>query len=93
MLKKYGKHGSVSDTKAVGRRWTNAVAIRTPVPKCWDMNINLPAIVSAEARLDMRGNPQADNILATDRSVRVGSVPMTLNTKISTRARTCAEVL
>jgi hypothetical protein len=29
-----GRHGSVRLTKAVGRRCTNAVAIKTPVPKC-----------------------------------------------------------
>jgi hypothetical protein len=49
----------VRDTKAVGRRWTNAVAIRTPVPKCCDMNMNLPAAVFFDARLEIRGNPQA----------------------------------
>jgi hypothetical protein len=34
LLKKGGRHGSVREVKAVGRRWTNAVAIKTPVPKC-----------------------------------------------------------
>jgi hypothetical protein len=29
-----GRHGSVSETYAVGKRCTNAVAISTPVPKC-----------------------------------------------------------
>jgi hypothetical protein len=35
LLKKSGRHGSVMDSKAVGRRWTKAVARRTPVPMCW----------------------------------------------------------
>jgi len=33
-LQKGGRHGSVKETKAVGRRWQNAVAMSTPVPKC-----------------------------------------------------------
>lgn len=33
-VQKGGRHGSVKEPKAVGSRWTNAVAIRTPVPKC-----------------------------------------------------------
>lgn len=32
-FQKEGRHGSVRETKAVGRRWTKAVAIKTPVPK------------------------------------------------------------
>jgi len=28
-----GRHGSVREMYAVGKRWTKAVAIRTPVPK------------------------------------------------------------
>lgn len=31
-----GRQDSVRETKAVGRRCTNAVAMRTPVPKCRD---------------------------------------------------------
>src|SRR2546421_1457764 len=34
LFQNLGRHGSVIDTKAVGRRCTNAVARRTPVPKC-----------------------------------------------------------
>ena len=37
MFQKCGKHGSVRDWKAVGSRWTKAVAMRTPVPKCREM--------------------------------------------------------
>ena len=33
-MKRFGKHGLFNDWKAVGRRCTKAVAIRTPVPKC-----------------------------------------------------------
>jgi hypothetical protein len=33
-LKNLGRHGSVRETKAVGNKCTNAVAISTPVPKC-----------------------------------------------------------
>ena len=35
-FQKEGRHGSVRETNAVGSRWTNAVAMRTPVPKCRD---------------------------------------------------------
>ena len=34
LFQKSGRHGSVRETKAVGRRWMKAVAMRTPVPKC-----------------------------------------------------------
>lgn len=33
-LQNRGRHGSVRETNAVGKRCTNAVAIKTPVPKC-----------------------------------------------------------
>lgn len=33
-VKRSGRHGSLSDAKAVGSRWTKAVAMSTPVPKC-----------------------------------------------------------
>jgi hypothetical protein len=33
LFQKSGRQGSVRETKAVGSRWMNAVAIRTPVPK------------------------------------------------------------
>lgn len=33
-LKNGGRHGSIKDINAVGIRCTNAVAMRTPVPKC-----------------------------------------------------------
>ena|SRR5947207_2326372 len=32
-----GKHGSVRAMYAVGKRWTKAVAMSTPVPKCREM--------------------------------------------------------
>jgi len=32
-LQNGGRHGSVKEVKAVGRRWQKAVAMRTPVPK------------------------------------------------------------
>jgi len=35
-----GRHGSVIEIKAVGRRCMNAVAMRTPVPKCLEKKIN-----------------------------------------------------
>jgi len=39
-FQKDGRHGSVKELKAVGKRWTKAVAIRTPVPKCLDRKRN-----------------------------------------------------
>lgn len=56
------------EMKAVGRRWTNAVAIRTPVPKCWEMKMNLFAKEAFVDFRDIRGNPQAVvNLLVEDR--------------------------
>lgn len=47
------------DTNAVGRRCTKAVAIKTPVPKCCEMKMNLAATALREALRDIRGKPQA----------------------------------
>jgi hypothetical protein len=35
-----GRHGSVREVYAVGKRCTKAVAMRTPVPKCFDRKRN-----------------------------------------------------
>jgi hypothetical protein len=71
VLKKYGRHGSVSETNAVGRRWTKAVAMSTPVPKCCDMNTNRlgPADRLLDDRRDIKGNPQA-KVLRTSMRIK-----------------------
>lgn len=59
-LKTYGKQGSVKDMKAVGSRWTKAVAINTPVPKCWLKKMMFRcSLLPFMARREKRGNPQA----------------------------------
>jgi hypothetical protein len=35
-----GRHGAVREMNAVGRRWTKAVAMSTPVPKCRERKRN-----------------------------------------------------
>jgi hypothetical protein len=60
LLKKCGRHGSVSEVKAVGRRWTKAVAIRTPVPKCWQMKMMVRCrLLPLVRRCEKRGKPHA----------------------------------
>jgi len=49
-LKNHGRHGSVSDINATGRRCTKAVATNTPVPKCCEKKTILfefPFLVAA----------------------------------------------
>lgn len=53
------------EVKAVGRRWTKAVAIKTPVPKCCDIKMNLPAAVFLDARRDIRGKPHAERTVSS----------------------------
>ena len=54
-----GRHGSVRDTNAVGRRWTKAVAIRTPVPKCRERKRNRCGMGSLGNRRAMMGKEDA----------------------------------
>jgi len=49
----------VSDSKAVGSRWTKAVAMRTPVPKCLDMKRNWCGTGMEGKRLTTMGKEQA----------------------------------
>jgi len=82
---------------AVGSRWTNAVAINTPVPKCCDMNMNLAAPVFREALFDTRGKPQADpKIISPPYTIyldRDSIIQPMLRININNKAKTCAEVL
>jgi hypothetical protein len=54
-----GRHGSVRDMYAVGKRWTNAVAISTPVPKCLDMKRKRCGTGSLGKRRAIIGNAHA----------------------------------
>lgn len=47
------------DRKAVGRRWMNAVAMSTPVPKCRERNINRRGIGSEGKRCARTGKAHA----------------------------------
>lgn len=44
---------------AVGRRWINAVAMRTPVPKCLDRKMNRCGIGREGNRLAITGKAHA----------------------------------
>jgi hypothetical protein len=59
LLQNRGRHGSVNDTNAVGRRWTKAVAISTPVPKCLEMKRKRRGIGRPGNRRARTGNEQA----------------------------------
>ena len=50
------------DTKAVGSKWTNAVAISTPVPKCLLRNRNLWGIGRLGKRRAMIGKEHAGRL-------------------------------
>jgi hypothetical protein len=54
-----GRHGSVRERKAVGRRCTNAVAIKTPVPKCRTTKRNVGGILKRGNLTTIRGKAQA----------------------------------
>lgn len=84
--------------KAVGSKCTNAVAIRTPVPKCWERNMKRFGPSDLEDRRDIRGNPQAErgrNIVSQvqRRGRGGGEIQIVLRISINTSAYTCAEVL
>jgi hypothetical protein len=49
----------VSDTYAVGNKCTNAVAMRTPVPKCLERNRNWRGMGNEGNRFAAIGNAQA----------------------------------
>jgi hypothetical protein len=94
LLKAYGRHGSVREVKAVGRRWTKAVAIRTPVPKCWQMKRMVrwrrPPFVR---RWENRGKAQAvvhrsQHLEPPWIEAEAGDVPKVLRMRIRKRAKT-----
>lgn len=58
-FQKRGRHGSVRDSNAVGRRCTKAVAMSTPVPKCRDRKRNWWGTGTPGKRLTMTGNEHA----------------------------------
>lgn len=98
MLNAYGRHGSVREVKAVGRRWTKAVANKTPVPKCWQMKRTvrwrrLPFV----KRWEKRGRAQADEH-GSQRMEPPGywnrprDVPNVLRMRMRNRAKTCTPV-
>jgi len=58
-LQNGGRHGSVKETKAVGRRWQNAVAMSTPVPKCLERKRKRWGIGSEGKRRAVMGNAHA----------------------------------
>ena len=81
------------ETKAVGRRCTNAVAMRTPVPKCRDRKINRCGIGSLGKRLAMIGNEHASRYQYSFFSGISIALPSVLKVRIRNRAATCKDVL
>ena len=61
-----GRQGFVSEIKAVGRRWMNAVAIRTPVPKCRDKKRNRRGMGRRGNRRAIIGNEHAKRIIPNE---------------------------
>ena len=59
-MKNGGRHGSVKDTKAVGNKCTNAVASKTPVPKCLTMKSSLNGIRNRGVLETITGKAQAE---------------------------------
>lgn len=59
MFQNDGRHGSVRDIYAVGNRCTKAVAMRTPVPKCFDKKRKRCGTGKFGKRLAAMGNAQA----------------------------------
>ena len=95
LLKNLGRHGSVSEVKAVGSRWTKAVAMRTPVPKCWHKKMMVFCLeLPLDSRRERRGKPHAvkhllDQDRHTGRTERiVNHLPSVLRMRIRNRAKT-----
>jgi phosphoglycerate dehydrogenase-like enzyme len=61
-----GRHGSVRETNAVGRRWTKAVAMRTPVPKWRERKRKRWGMGRVGKRLAMRGKEHAVEVIKWD---------------------------
>jgi hypothetical protein len=98
-LQNRGRHGSVNDTNAVGRRWTKAVAINTPVPKCLEMKRNRRGIGRPGNRRARTGNEQAAvELTFNDADIKVKGrrgpdIPNVLSPRIKKRAMTWSDVL
>jgi len=60
----------VRETNAVGRRWTKAVAMRTPVPKCRERKRKRWGMGRVGKRLAMRGKEHA--VVAVSLVARMG---------------------
>jgi hypothetical protein len=80
-FQKGGRHGSVRDSKAVGRRCTKAVAIRTPVPKCRDTNKNWWGTGIEGKRLTTMGKEQAAIVRSASHSEGAPSGMYTCSTQ------------
>lgn len=61
MFQKLGKQGLVKELNAVGSKWTKAVAINTPVPKCLEMKRKWRGMGSRGNRRAKIGNEHADS--------------------------------
>jgi hypothetical protein len=77
----------------VGSRWTNAVAIRTPVPKCLERKRKRCGIGSLGKRLAMIGKEHAMGRQLTCLEEAGAAQPKVLRISIMKSAATCIEVL
>jgi hypothetical protein len=57
------------------------------------MKINLPAADFLDDLRDIKGNPQASSCQQWNSQQPEDPIPAVLNTKINTKAKTCADVL
>lgn len=90
-----GRQGSVRETNAVGSKWTKAVAIKTPVPKCLEMKRKRRGIGRRGNRRARTGNEHAmyHDELVTDFFCMRAYIPNVLNMRMRNSAITCADVL
>lgn len=83
----------MSDWNAVGRRWTKAVAMRTPVPKCLERNRNRDGTGMLGKRRTTMGKEHAVYGQSCLRVAFSWYTPAVLKTRIKIRARICKDVL
>jgi hypothetical protein len=93
LFQKGGRHGSVREEKAVGRRCTKAVAIRTPVPKCLEMKRNWCGTGNRGKRFATMGKEHAGQDQHDQAARFEGSIPAVLTVRIRMRAKTWRGVL
>jgi hypothetical protein len=84
----HGRQGSVREMNAVGNKWTKAVAMRTPVPKCCEKNTNLFCPAFLETLFDIKGKAHPVGVSQTGDNTSGTNIPAVLRIRIMTSATT-----